>query len=186
MHPNFSPTIHWHNQKNSRLHPHFPPALANWLKDSGSLTARLLGLSHGDFRVQVLFQGLAPTRLDERRLLGLKTSSSVLVREVILYGCNQPWVFARSLLPLSSLTGNLRQLRKVSSKPLGAFLFKQHKLMRSPMMIAQFPASTHVVPLQFQQTKTLWGRSSVFYVDHKPLLVSEIFLPSFLKTIGAN
>lgn len=176
-------SIHWQTPKNARLQINYPVILHDWLTDKGSLTARLLRLSRGEFHVQVLFQGLAPTRLDERRLLGLKTSSAVLVREVVLYGCNQPWVFARSLLPLSSLTGNLRQLRKASNRPLGAFLFKQRKLERSPMMIARFTSSADIVPLQYQ-TKTLWGRSSVFYVDQKPLLVSEIFLPSFFNTLA--
>jgi chorismate lyase len=176
-------SIHWQDKKNLRLCASCPIALHSWLKDSGSLTARLLELSQRDFRVEVLFQGLAITRLDERRLLNLKSTDAVLVREVILHGKNQPWVFARSLLPLSSLTGQLRQLRKASRKPLGAFLFKQPKLKRSPMLVAEFKPSTAIIPTQYHQNKSLWGRSSVFYVDQKPLLVSEVFLPDFIQRL---
>lgn len=176
-------SIHWQDKKSLRLHANCPSLLHSWLKDSGSLTARLLDISQKDFRVEILFQGLATTRLDERRLLNLKSTDAVLVREVILHGKNQPWVFARSLLPLSSLTGQLRQLRKASRKPLGAFLFKQPKLKRSPMLVAEFKPSTGIIPTRYQNNKSLWGRSSVFYVDQKPLLVSEVFLPDFIQVL---
>lgn len=178
--------IHWQDQRRLRLQQDCPSSLHTWLTDTGSLTARLLQLSHQNFRVEVLHQGFAPIRLDERRLLGLKGPSAVLVREVILYGCGQPWVFARSLLPLSSLTGRLRQLRKTSRKPLGAFLFKHTRMFRSPLKIAKFSPQSGVIPQIYQQSQNLYGRSSVFYVDAKPLLVCEVFLPDFLKTIGGK
>lgn len=158
--------------------------LQDWLKDTGSLTARLVKLSKGNFRVEVLFQGFARIRLDERQLLGLPRPAAVLVREVVLYGNNQPWVFARSLLPLSSLTGRLRQLRKISSKPLGAFLFKQPDLIRSPLIVAKFTPADRIIPKSLQQEQPLWGRGSVFYVRGKPLLVSEVFLSDFIQTIS--
>ena len=175
--------IQWQDQRRLRLQQDCPSHLHPWLTDTGSLTARLLQLSQKDFRVEVLHQGFAPIRLDERRLLGLKGPSAVLVREVILYGCGQPWVFARSLLPLSSLTGRLRQLRKTSRKPLGAFLFKQSGLIRSPLKIAKFSSQSAVIPQTYQQSQNLYGRSSMFYVDTKPLLVCEVFLPDFLKQL---
>lgn len=173
---------------------HCSRLLHDWLQDAGSLTARLIALSHGKFRVEVLFQGFAKIRLDERRALalnkkglnkqGLTKHHATLVREVILYGNNQPWVFARSLLPLSSLTGRLRHLRKTSRKPLGAFLFKQPQLQRSPIEIARIHQKHHYLAEYLHQNQSVWGRRSVFYVDQKPLMVSEVFLPDFVKNIS--
>lgn len=167
---------------------HCSTILHSWLQDAGSLTARLIAQSRGEFRVEVLFQGFGQIRLDERRALTfnkrrLNKHHATLIREVILYGNNQPWVFARSLLPLSSLTGRLRQLRKTSRKPLGAFLFKQPKLQRSPIEVAKINHNHHYLPEYLHKNQTVWGRRSVFYVDQKPLLVSEVFLPDFVKTI---
>ena len=158
--------------------------LHTWLEDTGSLTARLITQSQGQFKVKVLFQGFGKIRLDERRALGLTKHQATLIREVILYGKNQPWIFARSLLPLSSLTGRLRQLRKTSRKPLGAFLFKQPRLQRSPIEVAQINCKHGYLPKYLHPDQTVWGRRSVFYVEQKPLLVSEVFLPDFIKEIN--
>jgi chorismate-pyruvate lyase len=32
---------------------------------------------------------------------------------------------------------------------------------------------------------SVWGRRSLFYLDRKPLLVSELFMPEFNKTIAS-
>lgn len=179
-----STVLHWHKMGGLNMQLHCSRILHDWLQDAGSLTARLIAQSHGQFRVEVLFQGFGQIRLDERRALGANKHQATLVREVILYGNNQPWVFARSLLPLSSLTGRLRQLRKTSRKPLGAFLFKQPQLHRSPIEIAKINQTHHYLPEYLHQNQTIWGRRSVFYVDQKPLLVSEVFLPDFVNTIS--
>ena len=176
-------TLHWYNIGSLKMQLHCPKELHNWLQDNGSLTARLMAQSHREFKVEVLFQGFSHIRLDERRALGLNKHQATLIREVILYGNNQPWVFARSLLPLSSLTGRLRQLRKASRKPLGAFLFKQPHLQRSPIEIAKINQNQYYLPKYLHNDQSVWGRRSVFYVDQKPLLVSEVFLPDFLKHI---
>lgn len=170
---------------------HCSRILHHWLQDTGSLTARLIAQSHGQFTVEVIFQGFGQIRLDERRALGINKQGqnkhqATLVREVILYGNNQPWVFARSLLPLSSLTGRLRHLRKASRKPLGAFLFKQPKLQRSPIEITKINPSNHYLPKHLHQNQSVWGRRSVFFVDQKPLMVSEVFLPDFVTNIEST
>jgi chorismate lyase len=189
-----STRLYWHKMGGLNMQLHCSRILHHWLRDAGSLTARLIAQSHGQFRVEVLFQGFDQIRLDERRALAFKNKAlnkkvlnkhhATLVREVILYGNNQPWVFARSLLPLSSLTGRLRQLRKTSHKPLGAFLFKQPHLQRSPIEIAKIHQKHHYLPEYLHQNQSVWGRRSVFFVDQKPLMVSEVFLPDFVKNIS--
>jgi chorismate--pyruvate lyase len=157
-----------------------PQALIqSWLQDKGSLTARLVAASEGTFSLKLLRQEIMRPRLDEQRLLGLARAEVAIIREVVLYGDHQPWVFARSVLPLRSLTGNLRQLRKPSKRPLGAFLFRKRQLVRGRIHIAQISSRHGYVAAHLIGDKPLWGRRSVFSLQQRPLLVSEVFLPAF-------
>lgn len=159
-----------------------PPAnLKPWLIDSGSLTAKLIQRSQGNFRVQVLLQIHARVSRNEAMALGIKPQQLALIREVILLGNNQHWVFARSVLPLTTLTGSLRHLRKQGSRPLGAFLFSQPHLTRSPIALSLINRHHGYVPAALIGDEPVWGRRSIFYVDGKPLLVSEVFLNGFWK-----
>ena len=157
--------------------------MQDWLTDSGSLTARLIAQSEGHFKVQVVRQVIGIPGLNERNTLGMKRPALALIREVILYGNGEPWVFARSLLPLASLTGRLRHLRKQNNRPLGAFLFSQPQLTRSTIAVAQISRDHSYVPNDLINDPRLWGRRSVFYLDQKPLLVSEVFLPAFVARL---
>lgn len=103
-----------------------------------------------------------------------------LIREVILCGQGKPWVFARSILPLTSLTGSLRHLRQQDTRPLGAFLFSQPQLVRSTIEVAQISPDHAYAPARLCGEQSLWGRRSLFYLKAKPLLVSEVFLPDFV------
>ena len=151
-----------------------------WLLDRGSLTQRLTTASHGAFRVQILRQQIMRPQLSEQQLLHMPNRSLAVVREVLLYGNDQPWVFARSILPLTSLTGAQRRLRKLDNRPLGALLFADPGMRRGSMQIGRIEARNLPLPNNLNgATKPLWGRRSVFYIDTKPLLVSEIFLPGF-------
>jgi chorismate--pyruvate lyase len=160
-----------------------PRALHTWLDDKGSLTARLIAQSGGQFHVEIVQQYIALPARDEQQILHLSRPSLALIREVILCGRNQPWVFARSVLPLSSLTGELRHLRKQHNRPLGAFLFSQPQLIRSPIAVTAFNVDDTYVPAALAQQYPLWGRRSAFSLHGKRLLVSEVFLPAFLRAI---
>ena len=161
----------WHSML-SKADARVPYIWRDWLADAGSLTARLLEASNGDLRVRVLQQRLEVPKFSERQLLALGNRRRALVREVILYGAGQPWVYARSVLPLTTLTGRLRKLRQLSNQPLGELLFKDPTMRRQPVQFASFAAASG-------GDKAIWGRRSVFTLDNKPLLVAEVFLPDF-------
>jgi chorismate--pyruvate lyase len=158
-----------------------PQELRDWLLDSGSLTQRLQQASDDQFSVQVLSQSLQLPGLSERQVLGLAPRRLALIREVVLFGRGVPWVFARSVIPLQTLTGRLRKLRRLDSRPLGALLFTDPTMTREPLEWACINANNSI-PLTAQLPtfdEVLWGRRSVFKLSAKPLLVCEIFLPSF-------
>lgn len=162
-----------------------PRLLRSWLMDQGSLTAKLVRASGGHFRVSVLSQELLRPRPSEQWILGLGAGRWALVREVVLWGEGRPWVFARSLVPLTSLSGRLRQLRHLQTRPLGGFLFSQPDLERGAIELSCMPPGRSSVPARLQGEQVLWGRRSVFRLDAKPLLVSEVFLPSFIQRLSS-
>jgi chorismate--pyruvate lyase len=151
-----------------------------WLSDTGSLTQRLIEVCDGELSVQVLRQTLGVPRLSERRALRLPTRRLALIREVLLLGAGVPWVYARSIIPLSTLTGRLRRLRHLDNRPLGALLFSDPSMCREPVEVACYNDPRAQLPARLAINQApLWGRRSVFRLDTKPLLVSEIFLPDF-------
>ena len=160
------------------------------LRETGSLTARLTALSGNRFRVQVLAQRWGRAEFSECLALGIDTRSAVLVREVILYGADQPWVYARSILPATSLKGPLLQLKQLNTRPLGGWLFSQPSMRREPMQFALIePGAEGVSDTELPQTKgpktqPVLGRRSVFYVYDKPILVAEMFLPQLVDAFN--
>jgi chorismate--pyruvate lyase len=104
----------------------------------------------------------------------------VMIREVVLKGRGRPWVFARSILPMTTMTGRLAGLRTLSNQPLGELLFQDPSMTREPLEAACLPARILSVPAALAAgDEPLWARRSVFFLDQKPLLVSEVFLSEF-------
>ena len=156
--------------------------LSDWLLEPTSLTARLKQHCQ-NFRVDVLGQQVEPCHVDEANAY-IVAGEQVLVREVLLYCDNVPQVFARSILPLSSLTGTEQQLAHLGTQPLGQVLFNNPSLERKGIEIASFDQHSSVgkfaQQLQLPDHQTLWGRRSIFMLHNKPLMVAEVFLPDAL------
>lgn len=150
-----------------------------WLLDDGSLTSRLITASAGQFSVQRLYQGWQVPLPSERRLLDLPARERALVREVILFNAGNAVVYARSVFPLSCLTGSLGHLRRLHNKPLGAILFKHPGMRRSPFELSELAGDSDYLPANLHQKQPAWGRRSRFNIAGKSLMVSEVFLHKF-------
>jgi len=175
----FSDRATWRQSTYAGVNP-MPAFWRDWLMDPGSLTQRLVDASDGQFKVEVLSQSLQRPSLSERRALSLPEHRLALVREVILMGRGAPWVFARSVIPLPTLTGRLRRLRRLDSRPLGALLFSDPTMTREALQWACIAPNGQPLAAQLENiVKPVWGRRSVFKLSAKPMLVCEVFLPSF-------
>lgn len=156
-----------------------------WLRDQGSLTAAIIAHCQSQFSVALLGQYRARALPSEVRLLGIKSNEFAIVREVKLQCGDQTWVFARTVLPTSSLKGKARKLAYLGNRPLGAVLFASHSTQRRRIEMARFDArhtlfkaaTSHLE----QQPNDLWGRRTLFMYEGKPLLVNEIFLPDITR-----
>jgi chorismate--pyruvate lyase len=155
------------------------PGLRAWLTDNGSLTARLTDCGRGEFAVQRLNQSWEVPLPSERTLLDLPARQLALVREVALTLDGTPVVFARSVFPISSLTGSLAHLRRLQNKSLGAILFSTPGMHRCAFELALMAGDCDYLPANLQQGPPAWGRRSRFETGGKRLLVSEVFLQAF-------
>jgi len=157
-----------------------PANIQTWLFDPASLTARLKQKCVAGFRVEVLSQTVAKPRLDELRVLGMKTGSYAIVRQVRLCCGHACWVYARTVIPFSTLKGKQRLYANLGVRPLGAMLFADRTMQRDEVMVTTLGTSQLPEGLGLQAQDAIWGRRSVFRVGGKPLLVSEYFLPALL------
>ena len=172
-------SIRWF--KNAQfLSAQVPAALRPWLLAEGSLTRKLLRVSAGEFRVERISQRWCRPTLSEARLLEIDPKQWALIREVILWGRGEAWVYARSVMPARSLRGDLGRLRHLRNTSLGALLFKYPQLQRTPFQIACVAPSS--IPALVCGDHTLWGRRSRFSVNGRSLIVGEIFLDAFVRS----
>ena len=88
--------------------------------------------------------------------------------EVVLFGGDEPWVTAHTLVPVSSLNGPLRRVKSLKNNPLENFLFA------SPLLVRE--------TLEVVRTEDGWGRRSLFKLYGHPILVAEFFLPALIRT----
>ena len=156
-----------------------PKALADWLTDSGSLTAKLRQHSGGSLRVQRLAQRWARPLAAEASLLGLREGELALVREIVMFGREQAWVYARSIFTQDLLKGRLGFLAKRGNAPLGDVLFGNRYISRGFLAHQRYPACVVPAPFGDSLTSDPWARIGSFYCDGLPLLVTEVFLPDF-------
>lgn len=153
----------------------------NWLSDRGSLTKRLVSLCQGRFSLEILSEGDQALRRDECSVLGFSFPRREWVREVLLKGYDQPWVYARSILIAEGLQGYSRALRHIGSQPLGSVLFQRGLFSRTSLQLSVYPEEW--LPLQYARAG-LWARRSVFIGEKQRLLVQEIFLPDFWREVS--
>lgn len=183
-----APNFHLKWQDYRRFSPRQRPSarLWQWLTLDGSLTQALREQAQGALRVQVLNQSYRRARLEESRRLGLRPNQLCLIREVILIGKNEPWVFARSVIPTSHMSSDFRRLGKQGTTPLGHFLFSHRVVTRSPFEIALISPNARYAPPELLDQSTAYGRRSIFSFNHRHILVSEVYLPAFVKHLAPN
>lgn len=176
-HINFPVTLpyQWQTAERSSI----PNAyLKNWLLDTGSLTERLQAHSN-KFDLQLIGQRQIAPELEEGALLcedpAVIKQQDWQIREVVLIGNDQPWVFARSIIPQALCE---RDLAALGNRPLGKILFNDVRFKRQPFELMHLSDGTDLLgKLNIKGSSSLWGRRSIFQFKHYHLMVAEVFLP---------
>lgn len=169
----------WHRNTHcdsAELHP--------WLHDHGSLTQRIQQRCT-QFSVQPIHRGRARIAYDEATLLGIPPNQHAYSRDVFLYADDRPVVFAHSTLAPAHLRGAWAAISQLGNKPLGALLFFHPLIRRMPLHFKALPPHHPLYHRAITHLNTpptlLWARRSLFYLNHAPLLVTEVFLPDILR-----
>jgi chorismate--pyruvate lyase len=182
-----SPYTRWQSPEHFP-HSALPADLVHWLLDSASLTRRLQHLCPGRFEVRVLSQQRGQPLRHEAHVLGMRDRRNAIIRQVQLLCNGRPLVYARTVIPTSSLRGRLKRLARLGTRPLGGVLFADAGMRRGAVELACIrPGETlyhAAVGVPRRTAAPIWGRRSVFRLSGHPLLVSEVFLPAFPAATG--
>lgn len=156
-----------------------------WLRLEGSLVAALARAQGRAIQVRVISETRRRPRAWELGYGADAARTRALVREILLEAGGQPLVFAHSVLPLAALNGPLRRIRRLGTRPLGAFLFAHPGARRVRLMASRLAPETPLHERAAEACGTalppLWARQSVYQVDGPPLRVTEVFLPELLS-----
>jgi len=148
-----------------------------WLRDRGSLTARIQ--ARGDFAVRLLRQELAlPTR-DEAQVLGVDAHTLLRVREVALLSKGEAVVFAHTVLPCRPRGPLTRWLAGIGTRSLGSLLFAHPGFARGEIdckrLDARHPLFLPARAAIGGEPKQLWARRSLFRFGRQSVLVTEVY-----------
>ncbi len=156
-------SVHW--QKPEEFS--FPTVnTKQWLLEKGSLS-HLLACCCDEFNVELISNDFIQEGDLNDDEINLLSEEICLLRKVILTGDGQPWIFGRTLIPQSSLQNQQYDLIKQGNTPLGVTVFSLDDTHRDALEIG-------VATLDGQY---LFARRSRLWMNHKPMLVAELFLP---------
>ncbi|HXZ50340.1 MAG TPA: chorismate lyase [Usitatibacter sp.] len=152
-----------------------------WLTYHGSLTRRIVERA-GTMRVEIVGERLRFPNDDEYAALGRPRHRLAFVREVVLHAGGGPVVLAHSIAARRDLDGAWHALRGLGTRPLAAMLFGDPRVRRAPFEYARIdprhPLWKRACRLLGARLPALRARRSRFTLRGRPLVVTEVFLPS--------
>lgn len=146
----------------------FPTQSAKkWLLEQGSLS-RLLESYCQSLTVDLLHNKIIKAEKLNSQEIALLAKEECLLRKVVLKGDGCAWVLGRTLIPHSSMLEQEYDLAQQGEIPLGLTVFSASNVKRDALQVG-------IVEIGDQ---TLLARRSRLWMNHKPLLVAELFLPT--------
>jgi chorismate--pyruvate lyase len=151
-----------------------------WLIGKGLLTQRLKDVCGDKFSLRLLEQNTG--LLDAAQRAALRSADAAgLFREVKMFCGNKAWVYARTIVPDSTLNRH-PWLAELGDAALGETLSALSGVERSPYEYAWLPATDAVALRAVSGADIapggLWTRRYRFTLHGAPLLVQELFFPN--------
>ena len=137
--------------------------IISWLTESGSITSRIKSFSN--FRLKLLRDGPGKVDASEDDLI-ITNYKENNIREVVLYSDEEPFIYAKSILPLETIRLGLGALGSLKENPLGDILFSNPEIKKKHMLFAKFESNKRI----------FYGRKGIYTVKGYPFSVCEIFL----------
>ncbi len=154
----------------TNLTQQIPQALLPWISCQTSLTEQLQQFTGQPVTVEVLSE--QPAQLgDDAVLIGQQPSSHGQSRCIYLRSDDQRWIAAKTLVPAA--VWQQQALQQLGTKPIGSLLFDEPKNSLRHIEVCRMLES----PKEFSDWTqcTIWGRRSVFYLNHSQILIYEYF-----------
>ncbi|MCG8378205.1 MAG: chorismate lyase [Proteobacteria bacterium] len=177
--------IRWQSKQCLKIHA-IDKRLRSFLFQTGSLTRYIQQSSKAAIQVELETETWGFPMRDEASLLGIRTAEYAFIRESWLKSSNKRIVYARTIIPGKTLKGKTRKLANIGNKPLGEILFADKTTHRSSIRYGKVMPNCDLYELikdNVNEKEEIWGRQSLFYIQYKPLLISEVFLPAILTCI---
>lgn len=154
-----------------------PAALQPWLAEPGLLTARVRAACGAATRLHMLRLDPAPLDPHIARRLGVE-DSTCLLREIEFTCGTRRWIFARTVLPQSSVKHH-PWLRELGDRALGESLSAVEDVRREPLEYLELHGSHPLAHAAgADAAATTWARRAVYRLGDWPILVQEVFLPA--------
>jgi chorismate--pyruvate lyase len=160
-----------------------PTAVQSWTFETGSLTQRLRRTYGSSVKVSVLWQQWQTPFRTEQKRLQLPLHLRALVREVLLHADGKPLILARTVIPEDTITFAHSNLAKLGTRPLGEVIFAYPKLARLQLDVSLINKDGWLSATRDLANidQAVWGRRTVYGLQHQHLLVSEFFLEGSLE-----
>lgn len=156
-------------------------AVASWLLEPGSLTARCVAAC-AHFQVRVLTHRSGQPLPDEAVVVDGGRAS---VREVVLECDGTPVIFAHTVVPTAPRGRLSRWLARLGSRSLGSLLFAYPGFKRGALEFRRldrrhplYRRAGNIAPIA---TANLWARRSLYRLGTQRVLVTEVFLPAIVQ-----
>jgi len=155
-----------------------PAALEPWLAEPGLLTARVRAACGTATRLHMLRLDPAPLDAHVARRLGVE-DATCLLREIEFTCGARRWIFAQTVLPLSSVKHH-PWLRELGDRALGESLSAVEDARREPLEYLELHGRHPLAQAAGADASTgsLWARRAVYRLGDWPILVQEVFLPA--------
>ena len=137
--------------------------IISWLNEHGSITSRIKSFSN--FRLKLLRDGPGEVNAAEDDLI-ITNYKENNIREVVLFSDEEPFIYAKSILPLETIRLGLSALGNLNKNPLGDILFSNSEIKKKYMLFAKFESNKRI----------FYGRKGIYTVKGYPFSVCEIFL----------
>ena len=174
----------WQNADDTAI-KELPFHVAEWLAEFGSLTEKL-SRNVQEVKLDVLHEGAGILTAEEAAALNTEGDVNCQVREVVLFGPQQPWIYARTTMPIASK----HLIEKLGNQPLGSILFSDEELRRHFLQVCQLNENSELYKsaIRYLQKENLladgekpklWARRSLWKKKDNDdgMLVCEVFLP---------
>ncbi len=169
-------------------HTLLPKHYQELLTDNDSLTKKLRNITNGTIQHRLYFADWSKPDADECQPLNIKPDEKVWLREIEWINNQQLWVYARAVIPETSLTDETAQLTELGNRSVGDLLFSDPNLTRNAFEICRIQANHSYYDRACSERaltpSELWARRSVFSFYGKPLLVMEMFFPEIFEYLA--